>query len=270
MNNKVYSSKLCKFFDEKSIEFKILYHLNLESLSLKELSKKLGIYPQLLSHYLNKLLKSGFIVKNGRKFKAFKTYSQIILDIPDEKFYSIPKVPEFLKKFQEKEFYIVIGSPDPHGPFSARAKDNHLLFYLGQMIYSISSVKFDTEVVNYNLLNKNLIVVGGPVTNVVSYRLNTILKLRFLQEFNWDIFSDFSNKKYSEENIGIVCYIKNPFNVESEIILLAGKRRIGTEIAIKSLSMFSTKNYFYSIVEGKDLDGDGEIDKIEILELNEV
>ncbi|MEM1687758.1 MAG: winged helix-turn-helix transcriptional regulator [Zestosphaera sp.] len=270
-DNRIYSSKECRFFDEKSIEFKILYHLNLESLSLKELSKRIGIYPQLLFHYLNKLIKMGFIIKIGKKYKAFPSYFQIILDNPEEKFSFFPKVPKFLKNFQKNEFYIVIGSPDPHGPFSARSRDNHLLFYLGQLISSFPMVKFDIDVINHNLLYKNLIVVGGPVTNMISYKLNTILKLRFLQEFNWNIYSEFSNKMYSEENIGIIYYSQNPFNLDSEIILLAGKRKLGTEITIKSLPLFlDLEEHFCAVVEGKDLDGDGYIDKIDILEINKL
>ncbi|MEM5830135.1 MAG: S-layer protein [Candidatus Aenigmatarchaeota archaeon] len=267
---KVYNSKNCKFFEESEIEYKILYNLSLESLSLKELSKRLKIYPQLLLHYIKKLEKKGFIVRNGRKYKAFKSYYQIILDIPDEKFTINPSIPPFLKSFQRKNFYVVLGSPDPHGTFSARARDNHLAFYLGQLIFTQASVKFDTEIMSYNLLDRNLIVVGGPVTNTIAYKLNTIFKVRFLQEFNWDIYSEFTNKKYSEENIGLIYYSKNPFNQENEIIWIAGKRRLGTEIAIKALPLISFDSYFYCIVEGKDLDGDGNIDKIEFLESNQI
>ena len=260
------------------IEKKIL-KLCINGKTFSEIKKELKISDQLLNYYLNKKLKNfidkGFV--NGKIiYKSKKAYYVLIEDIPD--FY--------IDKSSKKDFYpfirdglldsiIVVGSPDPHGPFSARSRDSHyvgfLMSYLGKFFdkskYS-NFVRLDTDVINEKLLQENLIVIGGPVTNIITYKLNISLKVRFLQEYNWDIYSEFSNKQYSDETSAIIVKTTNPWDSNKKILLFAGKRAIGTKIAINYFieNEIETNKDFYIIVHGKDMDGDGKPEKIYLLE----
>jgi len=53
--------------------------------------------------------------------------------------------------------------------------------------------------------------------------------------------------------------------------LFAGKREIGTKISVmflNELKIEEKEKEVYLILEGKDYDGDGKIDKIEVIERN--
>jgi len=255
--------------------------LCIEGKTFSEIKKELKISDQLLNYYLNKKLKD-FIEKEIKDkriiYKSKKAYYILIDNNPD--FY--------LEKSSKKDLYpfiengmlnsiIVVGSPDPHGPFSARARDLHyvgfFMSYLGKFFdktkYS-NFIRLDTDVISEKLLEENLIIIGGPVTNVITYKLNTSLKVRFLQEYNWDIYSEFSNKRYSDETVGIVAKISNPWYSNKKILLFAGKRAIGTKIAINCFieNNIDTNKDFYIIVQGKDFDGDGKPEKIYLIEEN--
>lgn len=273
VKEKIYFPKEVHLDEEKEKIIKIL--LNKE-MSLKEISKELKISPQLAYYKLKKLEKEGYVVKKGKKYVAFNSYFAILGE-ENSKAISINS-KNFWKNFIKSgliDCYIVVGNIDPHGEFSARAKDVHLASYITLMLgkysnfYKKDFVKFDTEIISKKLLKENLIVIGGPVTNAVAYRLNSTLKIRFLQELNWCIFSEFSRKIYEEEFSAIIVLTSNPWNRNNKIFWIAGRRNLATKIAIDFLNEVDEEDNFYYIISGKDLDGDGEIDKIEILEKGE-
>ncbi|MGC9079724.1 MAG: winged helix-turn-helix domain-containing protein [Nanopusillaceae archaeon] len=279
IDGKGYNGKKTSFFDE--ISKKILYELSENELTLSELAKKLNMSPQLLNYYLNNKLKD-FIIKIGDgkkvKYKSYKLYYDIVNEKYDYVIFQYEK-RNFGKFIRDGilDCYIVVGSPDPHGPFSARARDLHyvgfLTMYFGKFVDGFKDenyIKIDTDIINTNIIRENLIVIGGPVTNMIMYRINTSLKVRFLQEYNWDIYSEFTNKRYSEELAGLIANIKNPFNEEKNILLFSGKRAIGTKIAIRYFvkNKIDLDREFYLIVEGKDEDGDGIVEKEYLIEIN--
>lgn len=277
IEGKGYESKEVNYLDE--ISKRILYEISEKPKTISEISKSIGKSPQLVNYYLNSKIKD-FVERIREekriKYKAYKVYYEIINKKED--FIVINNEKRNLLPFIENGIfngYIVVGSPDPHGPFSARSRDSHYVGFLtallGRHINGTKDdnfIRIDTDIINTNIIKENLIVIGGPVTNMITYRLNTSLKVRFLQEFNWDIFSEFTNKRYSEETIGLIANIKNPFNQEKRILLFAGKRAIGTKVSIR----YFTKNNinldreFYMIVGGIDEDGDGIIEKEFLIE----
>lgn len=267
-----------KVFFPKKIELsgkkkRILELLSNREMSLKEISKELKISEQLAYYRLKKLIEEGLVTKIERKYRAHNSY---YITLGKENFkVNIISPKSFLKNFIKMgifDGYIVIGNIDPHGEFSARAKDVHYASYITLMLgkfvdsYKRDLIMFDTEIISKNLLKENLIVIGGPVTNSVAYRLNTTLKIRFLQELNWQIFSEYSRKVYEEEYSAIVVLTNNPWNKNNKILWVAGRRNMATRLAIDFLNNIEEETDFYYIINGKDLDGDGKIDEIEILE----
>lgn len=189
-----------------------------------------------------------------------------------------PEILNFLSPFiedNELDADIVVGSPDPHGPHKARARDGHyaidLALFLGQ--YAVAN-EFSTKLdVDIDLKqSKNLILVGGPVTNLIVSKINDFLPAKFSDKKPWGILS--KKETYTEESIGLISKIPNPYNPEYSVLLIAGIRFIGTKAAVLALSKFTTQvihrysgqKEFHAIVQGFDMDGDGRIDNIEVLE----
>ncbi|MEM4511576.1 MAG: helix-turn-helix domain-containing protein [Candidatus Aenigmatarchaeota archaeon] len=278
-NNKGYYSKKVSFFDNLSRE--ILKIISEKPMSISEIAKITGKSEQLISYYINKKLKNYLDIVNEdkkTKYKAYKSYYDIVNEKEDFIFYETKN--NNLYPFIENNTLnclIVVGSPLPHGPFSASSRDSHYVGYLTSFLGKFFNktkysdfIRLDTDVIKENLLNSNLILLGGPVSNYISYKINTILKVRFLQEYNWDIYSDFTNKRYSNELVSLISCLKNPFDENKRILLIAGKRALGTKIAIKyfiSSSLDLSKD-FYIVIDSLDLDSDGIPEKIIELEKN--
>lgn len=170
---------------------------------------------------------------------------------------------------------IVVGSPDPHGPHKARARDGHYAIDLALFLGGYCSVsEFTTKLdVDIDLKqSKNLILVGGPVTSLVVAKVNDFLPAKFSDKKPWGIIS--RTKTYTEESTGMICRMPNPYNPEYFIMVLAGIRFLGTKAAVLAFSRntkeviyrYSGQKEFYCIVQGYDLDGDGKIDNVEVME----
>jgi len=267
-----------------------------------ELSKKLGIGQQEAYYYINKLRNAGLVEvtrkeeKQGGLAKYYAATKKCFAFVPtiskeyevdifgpeknifehaDEFFYPIVKKGVLDAK-------IVIGAPDSHGIFKARARDAHiaaeLCCFLGLFCTKIKQpfIFLDTMLGHISKENSNLIVVGGPITNKTSGEVNEYLSVRFEQKNGqWIIKSTNSEKEYTEDSIGIIEKIKHPFFEDRTILFLAGKRNVGTKAAVLALMQNTLEiikpNKFNEariahVVEGLDLDSDGLIDSVEILE----
>ncbi|MEK6909581.1 MAG: helix-turn-helix domain-containing protein, partial [Candidatus Aenigmatarchaeota archaeon] len=183
-----------------------------------------------------------------------------------------PKEIEFFKSFIKNGKFdgmIVVGSPDPHGKYSAQASDGSaavdLALLLGSFLTHVSpNYKLDTELREEDLKN-NLIIVGGPKANILIDRMNTKLPIYFDTKNEFDIVSSFTKTVYSEDNVGVIVKMKNPFAKDKEILLLSGKRFKGTKAAILGLMKYLKKledgNKFEGgiarVVHGIDRDADG-------------
>jgi predicted P-loop ATPase len=79
---------------------------------------------------------------------------------------------------------------------------------------------------------------------------------------------------YTADNVGLVAKIVNPWEKSKRIIVLAGNKAVGTKACVLALTNFwsrTLKNYdgdetFAKVIQGFDLDGDGKVDSIEVLE----
>jgi DNA-binding transcriptional ArsR family regulator len=271
-----------------------------------EIAKKLGLGQQEAYYYINKLKAAGLakvVKKEERQGGLAKFYAA-----SDNCFALVPALDEIGRKEafsvitgEEKSigkniqaFFepfisrgelnakIVVGAPDLHGEFRARARDAHLAVELAGFLGTLSKksrvplVCLDTMARTLKEENSNLIVIGGPITNSLSRQVNPHLSVSFKQKnAQWVIESGNSGKEFTEDNIGIVEKIRHPFFESRSILFIAGKRNAGTRAAILSIiqnteeiaksSRFSEKRTAH-VVEGLDLDSDGEIDAAELRE----
>jgi predicted P-loop ATPase len=121
--------------------------------------------------------------------------------------------------------------------------------------------------------------VGGPGTNIITQEINEHLPIRFNMmpsEHGFllgGLVSEKTKKVYTADNTGVIAKIQNPWNKQKTIIVLAGNKAVGTKACVLALTNFwkkTLKNYkdqdFAVIIQGFDLDGDGKVDSIEVLE----
>lgn len=247
-------------------EQKVYYHVrNLEKAGIIKVVKKETKQGAVANYY--GLTEPAFIVK----FKDFQK-TQKISQITNESVFLEP----FIKNGKLNAL-IIVGSPDPHGPDKARSRDGYygidLALFLGTFLnyVPVFNVKLDTEVRESDLEN-NLILIGGPITNKITQKINSKLPIRFE---NGNIKSTLSKETYQQDEIGMIVKIKNPFNKEKSILVVAGNRFAGTKAAIiaflkkfKKITQGNVHNNSIKakIVEGVDLDSDGIVDDVEIRE----
>lgn len=281
------------FSSLSKIKINILLELDKRPMYISELSEKLKLNEQNIYYHIKQLMPYLEVVDEkkirgttARKFKPktmnfclslskkYKDISLMDLELNKGNMKSHSFFFPFISdgKFNAK---IIVGSPDPHGKYKARARDGHyatdLALYLGSFCSQTNqfAVALDTDV---NLESEdNLVIVGGPVTNLLMNRINDALPVKFVEEGHWAI----KGKKdtYTDDNIGLIARIPNPIN-EGMILVVAGLRFSGTKSAVIALTRqtklllnhFSSQNNFYAIVQGFDLDADGKIDNIELLE----
>lgn len=276
------------------IALKILIEIANEPNYPKTIAKNLGIDRQKVYYHIHQLEKSGLIkiVKEMRKGGAIcKFYSPVseafgfeLTSFSKEIRLEEGKIKKFFEEFIKSGIFdglIVVGSPTPHGPFLTAARDGHcaipLALFLGNFceLPKEEIVKLDTEVKAEHEEKNNMILIGGPITNIISSEINEKLKIKFKWEEIWKILSEISKKEYVDEDLGIIAKIKNPWNETKRIILLSGLKFEGTKACILAITNFSDKllqNYreekdFFALIKGLDRDGDGKIDDVKIVEI---
>lgn len=274
---------------------KILFNIADKPNYPKALAKKMKVHEQKIYYHIRNLEKAGVIqtakteIVHGAKAN-FYSLAEPSFVIRFKKFETTQKISEleeqpvsFLEPFIENgklNALVIVGSPDPHGPEKARSRDGYyaidLALFLGTFLESLPClhVRLDTEVRTEDLQN-NLILVGGPVVNTITGKINNKLPVKFDKKNNWAISSGVSKKIYHSDESGVIEKIKNPFNSKKQILLVAGKRYTGTKaVMIAFLKYFKeiiSGNKFNNkimakVVEGIDMDADGQVDDVEILE----
>ncbi len=272
---------------EHPIREKIIKLLYKKPMYPVEIAKELRLHEQKVYYHIKQLQKSGILeVVSKKEIRgtiakkyAPKTANYAISLAPKwkpmkELTQEETKISRFLDPFVksgELNANIIVGSPDPHGPFKARARDGHYAIELALFLGATSS-EFSTKLdVDANLDN-NLIVVGGPVTNLVCSKLNEHMSVRFSEKRPWGIIS--KTKTYTDDNAGLIVRMPNPFNPEYSILVFAGIRYTGTKAAVMALTKnseqvlnrYSGQKVFSCVVQSYDMDGDGKLDSVEILE----
>jgi DNA-binding transcriptional ArsR family regulator len=287
------------------LSWKILKILGEKEMYPMEIARRLRVHEQKVYYHIRKLAKAGVVKvvreeeKKGATAKYYKAsfpafgvelpfgYQKIKTvssPIPDE------RIRKFLSPFLWKDGgfdgKIVVGSPDPHGPFKARARDGHyasyLALFLGQFVELPEDfvIKLDVDVKAEKEEENNMILVGGPGTNLITQEVNKFLPIRFNMmpsEHGFllgGLISEKTGNTYTADTVGIIARIINPWNNEKRIIVLAGNKAVGTKACVLALTRFykdllrkfSDEETFATVIQGFDLDGDGKVDSIEVLE----
>ena len=275
------------------VSLSILQLVSRRAMYPAEVAKKLGIHEQSVYYHFRKLVSAGFVMEAERKYIR-GTVAKKYVAAGNSFAFSLGKDWKAVLGFDKKkgsysnffdsfisggvlDAHFVVGNPDPHGPHKARARDGHyaidLAMFLGGFC-SLSqdfSVKLDVDS-NDEFLKQNLIVVGGPVTNSVMSLFNQYMPVKFSDKRPWGLISKYD--KYTDDTVGLIVKMPNPFNTDKWVLMIAGIRFIGTKAAIMALTRHHgelLRNYhgqktFVRLVQGFDLDGDGKIDSVEILE----
>ncbi|UCF58375.1 MAG: helix-turn-helix domain-containing protein [Candidatus Bathyarchaeota archaeon] len=287
------------------LSWKILEVLGEKEMYPMEIAKKLKVHEQKVYYHVRKLARAGVIKivreeeKKGATAKYYKTsFPAFGVELPfgnrTINTVSIPSVNEKMKQFFSPflrddgpfDGKVVVGSPDPHGPFKARARDGHYASYLTLFLGQFAKlpedfvVKLDVDVKAEKEEDNNLILVGGPGTNLITKEVNEFLPIRFdmmPSEHGFllgGLVSEKTGNVYTGDTVGVISRIVNPWDKEKRIIVLAGNKTVGTKACVialvkfwkETLKNFSGQDEFATLIQGFDLYGDGKVDSIEVLE----
>lgn len=267
-----------------------------------EIAKKLGIYEQSAYYYVRKLMEIGALADAGTNtirggtarlyhssspaFGIEMSWGEKRMDLQARPDYEHLYARKFFNDYIVNDSFkglIIVGAPDPHGPYRSSARDGHyavhLAFFLG-MISNLPSefvVKLDADAKAERVTEgNNLISIGGPGTNIITAEFNKFLPIKFNDKNFWLglVEGPSANPKpYNLDNQGLIAKIKNPYNHEKNIIVIAGVRSIGTKSAVIALTNYGEeilKNYqneeeWALVVQGFDMNADGKIDHVDII-----
>src|SRR4030042_1691542 len=242
-----------------TLSWKILTMLSEEEMYPMEIARRLGVHEQKVYYHIRKLAKAGAIniqkeeKKKGATAKYYKTVSPAFgIEFPQgyktiqslSLLSSEKQIQRFFKEFVNGngafEGKIVVGSPTPHGPFRTSARDGHyaahLALFMGQFAKMPTdfAVKLDVDVKAEKEEKNNLILVGGPGTNLLTQEINEYLPIRFNMQSSDQGFllGGLSSKKttrvYTADVAGLVAKIVNPWDKTKRMAVLAGNKTVGT------------------------------------------
>lgn len=286
------------------LSWKIMTMLSEKEMYPLEIARQLGVHEQKVYYHIRKLAKAGAIQiakeekRKGATAKYYKTASSAFgIELP--KGYAIiqnfmqPVDEQIQKLFKEYvnnegtfEGKIIVGSPIPHGPFKTSARDGHyaahLALFIGQFARMPEDfvVKLDVDVKAEKEEKNHLILVGGPGTNLLTQEVNGYLPVKFNMQASdqgfllGGLMSEKTLRVYTADAIGVIAKIVNPWDATKRIIVLAGNKAVGTKACVlaltnfwkKTLQQYRGEETFATVIQGFDLDGDGKVDSIEVME----
>jgi len=287
-----------------SLSWQILNMLSKKEMYPLEIAKELGMHEQKVYYHIRKLAKAGAIVvdreekKKGATAKYYRTVSSAFgIEFPTgykpiQNMCTLTvdgPLQDFFKEFIRQgvlDGKIVVGSPQPHGPFKTSARDGHyaahLALFLGQLARMPTefAVKLDVDVTAEKEEKNNLILVGGPGTNLITQEINDYLPIKFIMQSSERGFllGGLSSQKtlqvYTSDATGLIAKIVNPWDSSKRIVVLAGNKAVGTKACVlaltnfwkKTLHTYKGQDTFAVVIQGFDLDGDGKVDSIEVNE----
>ncbi|MFQ6051234.1 MAG: S-layer protein [Candidatus Hydrothermarchaeota archaeon] len=149
------------------------------------------------------------------------TYEKVFTESKTVKIKVVPSI----RFFDYGKTKIVYGKSAPSKDLeSARLLKN----YIEGMAKTSVSIITDEEVTQEDKENYNLILVGGPVANKIT---KEILSKMDIQVSNM-------NPGWGR---GIINRVNNPFGTGTDVIVIAGSDRDGTEISARALTIWSGK-----------------------------
>ncbi len=261
------------------------------------LADRLHVHEQKVYYHVRRLEAAGFLKvvreepKRGASARVLAPTADAfaVLLKPRAAAVSFPALPRsgvvsrFLEEFSRGGAFdgaIVVGSPYAHGPFLTTARDSpyavELGFFLGRLFNAPKGLvtRLDTEVKAGGPGREHMILVGGPVANIITMDLNPHLAVSFDWKQVWHVDSSRTHRMYANEDVGLVAKVRSPWNPAKVVVVLGGLHYQGTLSAILGLARFADEvldgyeegSDFYRVVSGQDRDGDGRIDAVSLLE----
>jgi hypothetical protein len=280
------------------VAWKIMQLLSSEPKYTAQVARELRIYEQSAYYYMQRLLRIGAIQQAGTKTirggtaRLFKTVSPsfgLEMDWGESDISFLPNNNRqdpnniiFFKEFISHNLFnglIIVGAPDPHGPYKSSARDGHYAIQLAFSLGNICNmpdefiVKLDSDARAERVNGRNIVSIGGPGTNIVTAEFNRYLPIRFNESNFWSGLVAETGEIYNMDNHGLVAKIRNPYDDTNAIIIIAGVRSIGTKSAVMALTNFAShilRNYnreheWAIVVQGFDMNADGKIDHVDII-----
>jgi predicted transcriptional regulator len=282
------------------VAWTIMELLSKQAMYPAQIAKELRVYEQSAYYYIRKLIEIGVIEEIGtnlvrggtaRLYRASYPCFGLEMNWGETQLDFQPAIEK--KHIRARRFFsdyiinnsfnglIIVGAPDPHGPYKSSARDGHyavhLAFFLGTLSDTPSEfiVKLDADAKAEKVLDgsSNLISIGGPGTNIVTAEFNKYLPIKFNEENFWSGLVERRGKLYNLNNHGLIAKIKNPYNSGGSVIVVAGVRSIGTKSAVIALTNYSEeilKNYqnqeeWALVVQGFDMNSDGKMDHVDVV-----
>src|SRR2546425_10518394 len=188
----------------------------------------------------------------------------------------------FLEEFTRDGTFagsIVVGSPYTHGPFNTTARDSpyavELGFFLGRLFAAPKGlvVRLDTEIKALGAGKEDMVLVGGPVANIITMDVNPHLAVNFDWKQVWRMESSRTRRPYADEQVGLIAKVRHPWNRARVLVLLSGLHAVGPMAAIPGLTPLAGDvlagdapgTAFYSGVARQDPDGVRRLDAVSIL-----
>lgn len=260
----------------------------------RELASKLSLREQTVYYHVRKLLSLGLLRVSGtlqvrgalaKKVEATASGLAFLFDKTSIRPKSALQGPEELRAFFSEFFrdglfdgYIVVGSPEPHGKFRASARDGHYATHLALALGSFApssknfAVKLDTDAKLEMSYTDNLVLIGGPATNQLTAEINPSLLVRFDETNYWAGIMDDKGRRFSNDTDALIAKVRNPFNPERHVVVIAGIRHVGTKAGIIALTKQPadilsgySKEPFACVIRGYDQDGDGKVDSADLI-----
>jgi len=263
------------------------------------IARELRLYHQAVYYHMRKLEEAGLVKRvsqttvRGGKAQLYALASDgyaIEFDVRGEEFGPSAslsrsgRLGRFLKEFitddGQLDGWIVVGSPEAHGPNRTQGRDGHyaiqLGFALGQFVRLPRTfpVKLDVDLKTEKLQASNLLVIGGPRTNVIAAELNQHMPVRFSEESFFGAIVDASGRKYLSEFDSVLTKIRNPWDPSKVCVIAAGLSGAATKAAVIGLTNMAEQvlagyneqgGDFAIVLHGLDMDGDGKVDSVEML-----
>lgn len=261
-----------------------------------QIARELRVYHQTVYYHMRNLQQAGLVKKVGNKVVRGGSADMYALaadgyavefDVKGEPFEGVASAsrPRALGTFLDEfisggvfDGWIVVGSPEPHGPNRTQGRDSHYAVQLGFALGHFVKlpvkfpVKLDVDLKNEKLERSNLLIIGGPRTNLVASEVNPHLPLRFSEESFWGSIVDDEGRRYLSEREGIIVKTRNPWNKDRSCVLAAGLSGEATKAAIIGMTNFAdqvldgySQGDYGVVLRGTDLDGDGKVDSVEVL-----
>lgn len=260
------------------------------------IARELKLYHQAVYYHMKRLEGAGLVRRvsqktvRGGKAQLYALSADgyaVEFDVKGVEYGPPPGLPRserlgrFLREFLvggQLEGWIVVGSPEAHGPNRTQGRDGHyaiqLGFALGQFVGVPRTfpVKLDVDLKTEKLQSSNLLVVGGPRTNVIAAELNSHMPVRFSEEAFFGAIVDTSGRKFLSEFDSVLTKIRNPWDHSKVCVVAAGLSGAATKAAVIGMTNMAEDvlaaydgGDFAEVLHGLDMDGDGKVDSVEIL-----